>query len=60
MGPCRPGDTSGDKLGDADFGIDVPNLVRLKRVSETFQWVEHKHERNIKAGAYTRPLFGST
>ena len=46
--------TSGDTIADPDFGISVPNLVNLKRVSETYQWVEKKHERRIKEGDNTR------
>ena len=48
------GETSGDKISDDDFGLAVPNLVHLRRVSETFQWVEKKHERRIKEGENTR------
>ena len=48
------GETSGDKINDDDFGIAVPNLVNLRRISETYQWTEKKHERRIKEGENTR------
>jgi hypothetical protein len=48
------GETSGDKISDDDFGVAVPNLVNLRRISEAFQWTEKKHERRIKEGDNTR------
>jgi hypothetical protein len=42
------GPTSGDTLADADFGVVYPNAVRLKRTSETYQWVEKQHKRRIR------------
>ena len=48
------GVTSGEDVADPDLGLVVPNLARLDRRVQTYQWVERTSERRVEEGEDTR------